>query len=364
MARAINHPSTAGATAGATSPHGHAPVLLESMLRMLAPRDGEIYVDATFGRGGYSQAILDSANCQVIGLDRDPSAKAASMLCQQRYPERFSFMLGRFSQLDDLLRERGLYRGESLSGIVFDYGVSSPQLDEAERGFSLRLDGPLDMRMSQDGPTASDIVNRASENELLRIFRDYGEEPRAKSIAKAIINARRTAQITRTKALTEIIQKSLMPSAQAAKNAKLTAIGLDTVTRCFQALRIEVNQELSEIEAGLKASRDWLRPGGRLVAVSFHSLEDRLVKRFMRDDTADHVSAQQPQSPSRHHPPSLSREATPRHWQIITKSPLTAAREEIRANPRSRSAKLRAALKLSDACSATKTVNSPPSLQS
>lgn len=310
-------------TAGA----GHIPVLAAEALEALAVRDGGVYVDATFGGGGHSRAILAHADCRVIGIDRDPEAVARGRALEAQEP-RFSMIAGRFGELDRLLADAGV---PAVDGVLFDLGVSSFQLDEAERGFSFLREGPLDMRMERRGPSAADLVNRLREEELVRILQEYGEEPAARRIARAIVRRRRERPLRTTGELAALVAEAVGRAPRHHHPA----------TRTFQALRIAVNDELGEIERGLAAAVRVLRPGGRLVVITFHSLEDRLVKRFiqMHSDRPGGGSRHRP-LPERSGPPLL-------HWVI--RRPLVPSPEEIARNPRARSAKLRAAERLAAA---------------
>jgi 16S rRNA (cytosine1402-N4)-methyltransferase len=237
---------------------------------MLSPRDGGIYVDATFGAGGYSQAILDAADTRVIGIDRDRTAIAGGFDLVDRSGGRLTLVEDRFSNLAEVCAAQGASR---VDGVVMDVGVSSMQVDEAGRGFSFRLDGPLDMRMGHDGPTAAEVVARASEADLANIIYIFGEERHSRAVARAIVAARKQAPITTTRALAEIVGKVVW-----AKPGEI-----HPSTRTFQALRIFVNEELDELHLALAAAERVLKPGGRLVVVSFHSLEDRMVKNFLAE---------------------------------------------------------------------------------
>lgn len=314
---------------GGMSEGTHVPVMLAEALQYLAPRDGGRYLDATFGGGGYTQAILEAARCTVFAIDRDPDAIARGAALVERYGARLQLIAGRFSDLVALLNAQGV---SSLDGLVFDLGVSSFQLDEAERGFSFRAEGPLDMRMEREGLSAADLVARLSEAELATILRDFGEERHARRVARAIVAARREAPITTTAALAAIVRRAVPRSAD----------GIDPATRSFQALRIAVNQELAEIEAGLQAAIAMLAPGGRLVAVAFHSLEDRIVKR-----TLAAASGRGPR-PGRHDPAALL-PAPPPSLRLLTRDAVAPGEAECRTNPRARSARLRAAEKLQEA---------------
>jgi len=300
----------------------HAPVMLAEMLEALAPRDGGVYLDGTFGGGGYSDAILRAADCTVWAIDQDPHAIARGAALAARHPGRLHLLQGGFGGLLDLLGSAGVHR---LDGAVFDFGVSSFQLDDPARGFSFRTDGPLDMRMSLSGVTAADLVNTLPEAELADTLYEFGEERLSRRIAKAIVAARAQAPITTTLGLASVIRAVVPPDRS----------GIDPATRSFQALRIRVNDELGQIERALEQAASLLAPGGRLVVVAFHSLEDRLVKRFM---TA--ASGRTP-APSRHDPGGLvAREAA--RFRLLGAKALRPASAETAENPRARSARLRA----------------------
>lgn len=306
--------------------NAHTPVMLNEMLEWLSPKDGGIYVDGTFGSGGYSRAILKSADCRVYAIDRDGSTSTFADLLLEEFPNRFVWILGNFADMCSLLSAHGI---SSVDGIVLDLGVSSMQLDMAERGFSFRNDGELDMRMSSEGVNAADVINKADVDELADIFYYYGEEKAARRVAKAIVAARQLQPITRTVQLAEIIRTAIP-----AKQGKI-----HPATRSFQGLRIYVNKEFDAIESGLVASEKLLGEHGRLVVVSFHSLEDRLVKRFT------HSRCGKLGEHSRHIP------------ELVTKSGDTAGNapafflpkpskrkpsaEELNLNPRARSATMR-----------------------
>ena len=298
----------------------HIPVLGREAVTLLSPRAGGIYVDATFGAGGYSRALLEVAGTRVIGIDRDRTAIAGGFDLVERSDGRLTLVEDRFSNLAEVCVEQGV---DAVDGVVMDVGVSSMQLDEAARGFSFRLDGPLDMRMSQRGPSAADVVATASEADLANIFYIFGEERYSRQVARAVVAARREAPITTTRALAEIVGKVV--------HARPGEI--HPATRTFQGLRIFVNEELDELHLALTAAERVLKPGGRLVVVSFHSLEDRIVKNFM-------VERSKSGGGSRHLPQIA--EAVPR-FTILTRRPVTAGDDEVAANPRARSAKLRAA---------------------
>jgi 16S rRNA (cytosine1402-N4)-methyltransferase len=298
----------------------HIPVLGRPTVEFLNVRAGGVYIDATFGAGGHTRAILAAADCNVIGIDRDQDAIARGADLVRSAGGRLVLVEDRLSNLQEVARARGY---DAVDGIVFDLGVSSMQLDEPARGFSFRQDGPLDMRMGCTGPTAADVVARASERELATIIATLGEERHARSIARAIIARRRAAPIRTTRALADIIAGLV--------HARPGAI--HPATRTFQALRIFVNEELAELATGLAAAERVLKPGGRLVVLAFHSLEDRLTKSFL-------VGRSRPSAPSRHRP---ALRASPATFRILTRRPIVPDEAEISANPRARSAKLRAA---------------------
>jgi len=298
----------------------HIPVLGPEAIGMLAPREGGLYIDATFGAGGYSRLLLASPGTRVLGIDRDPTALAEGAELVAKFGERLTLVQDRFANLAEVCAAQGI---AAVDGIVMDVGVSSMQLDRAERGFSFRNDGPLDMRMGDEGPTAADVIARADETDLANAIYIFGEERHSRRIARAIVAARQNAAITTTRALADIIGSVV--------RAKPNDI--HPATRTFQALRILVNEELDELHAGLAAAERMLKPGGRLAVVSFHSLEDRIVKNFF-------ASRGEGSSPSRHLPDIAT--AAPR-FRTLTKRPVVANEAEVRANPRARSAKLRAA---------------------
>jgi 16S rRNA (cytosine1402-N4)-methyltransferase len=309
-----------GFAAVAGGPALHIPVLVRLALDYLNVRDHGVYMDATFGAGGYARAMLAAADCRVIALDRDPTAIAQGTELAAAAPGRLSLIEDRFSNLEQVARAAG---HDSLDGVVLDLGVSSMQLDTAGRGFSFRNDGPLDMRMSASGVGAADVVAAASERDLADIIYLLGEERRSRAIARAIVKAREREPIASTAALAEIVA-SVMRGRPG---------DIHPATRTFQALRIYVNDELDELTAALAGAERILKPGGRLVAVSFHSLEDRIVKSFF-SERAERRSGSR-------HMPEIKRPAP--SFRLLTKRPLTATPEEVARNPRARSAKLRAA---------------------
>jgi 16S rRNA (cytosine1402-N4)-methyltransferase len=298
----------------------HIPVLAHEFLHYLSPRDGGIYVDGTFGAGGYTRAILAAADCKVIGIDRDQSAIARGADLVEEAKGRLTLIEDRFSDLDVVARGAG---HESVDGVVLDIGVSSMQLDEAGRGFSFRYDAPLDMRMGRSGYSAADLIASASERDLAAIIATLGEERFARGIARTIVRARAEQPIATTKELVSIIERVV--------HARPGQI--HPATRTFQALRIFVNEELTELAVALGAAERILKPGGRLVVVSFHSLEDRIVKTFIADRSKQVAG-------SRHAPERRGPQPT---FAALTRKPVTASEQELADNPRARSAKLRAA---------------------
>jgi 16S rRNA (cytosine1402-N4)-methyltransferase len=297
---------------------GHLPVMLSEVIAALQPRDGAHYIDGTFGGGGYTQAILEAADCRVLGIDRDPHAIARGQALVERFAGRLTLVEGEFSRMDAF--------AQSSDGVVLDLGVSSFQFDTAARGFSFREDGPLDMRMSMRGESAADFVNSADHSTLASVIARLGEEKNARRIASALIAAR---PITGTAQLARIVSEAQGPAA--------LRHAIHPATRTFQALRIHVNDELGELERGLVSALGVLRPLGRIAVVSFHSLEDRIVKHFFsrNSDAAPQGSR---------HAPQTARQRAP--LRLVTTRPQTPGSAEIAANPRSRSAKLRVAERL------------------
>jgi 16S rRNA (cytosine1402-N4)-methyltransferase len=294
----------------------HVPVLGRQAVDWLAVKTGGLYVDGTFGAGGYTRAILQTPGARVIGIDRDQSAVAHGAALVAEAQGRLELFQDRFSNLASIVRT-------TVDGIVLDLGVSSMQLDEAERGFSFRFDGPLDMRMGRDGPSATDVLARGGERDLAYIIATLGEEHRARAVARAIVKARSERAIETTGALAEIV----------ARVVHLRDSQIHPATRTFQALRIFVNDELAELAHGLAAAERALKPAGRLVVVSFHSLEDRIVKTFLTERSRAPAA-------SRHEPEIVS---APWSFRVLMRKPEIADTAEIAANPRARSAKLRAA---------------------
>lgn len=300
--------------------------MLHEMLAALNPQDGEQIVDGTFGAGGYTRAILESADCRVFSIDRDSHVQQFADKLKAEFGGRFVFLSGSFGQMMALLAEQGV---NSVDGIVLDIGVSSMQIDEAERGFSFKKDGPLDMRMAQTGMTAAELVNNASETELADIIHYYGEEKAARRIAKAIVQARAEKEITTTHQLAALV-------------AKVVGRGqgkIDPATRTFQALRIHVNDELGELVRALQAAEQLLVVGGRLVVVTFHSLEDRIVKRFFQSR-----SGGLEETISRH-VPMMAKASALASFDVRGRKVVKATDAEAALNPRARSAKLRWAVR-------------------
>jgi 16S rRNA (cytosine1402-N4)-methyltransferase len=303
----------------AGGPAHHVPVLARRVVEWLGARSDGLYVDATFGAGGYTRAILATPGARVIGIDRDQRAIALGGDLVAEAQGRLELVEDRFSNLDAIAAGRG----SGIDGIVFDLGVSSMQLDEGARGFSFRFDGPLDMRMGRDGPSAADIVARASERDLAIIIATLGEERHARAVARAIVRAREKQTIDSTQALAQIV----------ARVVHARGSPIHPATRTFQALRIFVNDELAELAHGLAAAERVLKPSGRLVVVAFHSLEDRIVKSFL-------VERSRAPAGSRHRPELAP---VPASFRLLTRRPETPDDSEIADNPRARSAKLRAA---------------------
>ncbi len=299
----------------------HIPVLLDEVLAALAPRPGSVVVDGTFGAGGYSRAIL-AAGCDVIAIDRDPSAIVAGQELAAEAGGRLVLREGRFGDLDRLARQAG---HETVDGVVLDIGVSSMQLDTAERGFSFAKDGPLDMRMEGAGPSAADIVNRLEPRALTRIIAVLGEERKAGLVARAIAAARAEKPLTRTAELAALVERAI---------GRRPTDTIHPATRTFQALRIYINRELDQLADALAAAERILAAGGRLVVVTFHSLEDRIVKRFLTERSRIVPAG------SRHRP---EEGLAPPTFELLMRGAVTAGAAEIEANPRARSAKLRAA---------------------
>jgi 16S rRNA (cytosine1402-N4)-methyltransferase len=305
----------------AGGPARHVPVLIEEVLRFLGPTAGGTYIDGTFGAGGYSRAIL-ATGASVIGIDRDATAIAGGADLKHEAGARLTLVEGRFGDLDEIAREHG---HERVDGVVLDVGVSSMQIDDPARGFSFRNDGPLDMRMGTEGPSAADVVNGMEPGALARVIAVLGEEKRARAVARAIAAAREKAPLSGTVELADIVAGAV---------GRRMSDQIHPATRTFQALRIFVNRELDELGDALAASERILGEGGRLVVVSFHSLEDRIVKRFLGDRSAVRPTG------SRHRPEAA---VAPPTFELLARGTVTPQENEIRTNPRARSARLRAA---------------------
>ena len=298
----------------------HLPVLAEEVVHALAVAPGETHVDGTFGAGGYTKAILDKGAARVIAFDRDPDAIKGGETLVASSGERLTLVPDCFSRMRQALTARGVGQ---VDGVTLDVGVSSMQLDRPERGFSFQGDGPLDMRMGRSGPSAADFVNQADEDEIADILFHYGEEPRSRRVARAIVAAR---PIARTGQLAEVVRRAL---------GHHPGMKKDPAMRTFQALRIHVNDELHELEGGLAAAEQVLRPGGRLAVVTFHSLEDRIVKRFLRSRSGSLAGG------SRHRPAANESGPAPT-FEAVARA-VRPSEAEVKANPRARSATLRAA---------------------
>ncbi|HOV04107.1 MAG TPA: 16S rRNA (cytosine(1402)-N(4))-methyltransferase RsmH [Kaistiaceae bacterium] len=313
------HPEPANGTACVR----HVPVMLEEVLHFLAPARGGFVIDGTFGAGGYTRALL-SAGADVLAIDRDPDAIARGAALVAKANGRLCLLHGRFSELD--AHARGIGRSGA-DGVVLDIGVSSMQIDEAERGFSFRFDGPLDMRMERSGPSAADVVNEMPERDLARLIALFGEEKKSGYVARAIATRRAERPFETTADLADVVGRAV---------GRRFDDTIDPATRTFQALRIYVNAELDELAEALGAAERILKPGGRLVVVSFHSLEDRIVKRFLADRSRTHPGG------SRHMPEANLPPAT---FTLLAKGAETPGEAECAANPRARSARLRAAVR-------------------
>ena len=302
----------------------HIPVLLSEVIEALAPKVDGVYLDGTFGAGGYSTAVLEAAPCIVWAIDRDPEALKRGENLAARFPGRLHIVQGRFGDMAELLSARGI---SGVDGVALDLGVSSMQIDDRTRGFSFLRDGPLDMRMEKSGRSAADVVNTLSEKELSDIIFIYGEERHARRVARAIVEARRDRPFSRTLHLADVIRAQVRRAQD----------GIDPATRTFQALRIYVNDELGELERGLLGAEKLLRPGGILAVVSFHSLEDRIVKTFLKARSGSAIR------PSRHTPASLGAPIATATFTLTSRRPIGPTEAEIAHNPRARSARLRIA---------------------
>ena len=305
----------------------HVPVLLSQVLAALAPKPGERFIDGTYGAGGYAGAILEAApDTRVLGLDRDPSAIAAARADIERPAGRLTLVEGRFGDIEQIAEQWGFAPAD---GIVLDIGVSSTQIDDPNRGFSFQSDGPLDMRMSGSGPTAADLLNTAEESQIADILFHLGEERSARAIARRIVARRRESPFARTRDLADLAVRVLGRESIAGRHA---------ATRTFQALRMYVNDELAELARALVASERILAPGGRLAVVSFHSLEDRLIKRFFKERG-------QPEARGSRHLPPQAGHGRRSSFMFVNQAPVSPTQEEIAVNRRSRSAKLRAVIR-------------------
>ena len=301
----------------------HIPVLLKEVLAALKPRDGGVYVDGTFGNGGYSRGLLEAADCAVWGIDRDPGVIAKSRDMEAEFGGRLRVVEGRFGDMFDLLSAQGV---TGVDGVALDLGVSSMQLDQAERGFSFMSDGPLDMRMEQKGQSAADVVNNFGEEDLANIIYEFGEERRSRWVAHAIVEARAEQEITRTSQLANIVCRVVKKSKD----------GIHPATRTFQGLRIYVNDELGEVDRGLSGAERLLAPGGCLAVVAFHSLEDKRVKAFFNARSGNLPN------PSRYVPDTGEKGPAPT-FKLFKKGAIKPTAEECKINPRSRSSRLRIA---------------------
>lgn len=304
----------------------HVPVMYDQMLSFMSPKDGETYVDGTFGAGGYTRGLLEASKCNVIAIDRDKHVQQSADALNKEFPGRFALLLGPFGDMEELLKAHGVTK---VDGVVLDIGVSSMQLDQAERGFSFKQDGPLDMRMSGEGPDAAYFVNHSSEEEIANVIYQYGGERMSRRIAKAIVEKRNEEPFERTAQLANLVRSIV-------KQGKSK---VDPATRTFQAIRIWVNDELGELERALKAAEKVLAPGGRLVVVTFHSLEDAMVKRFLKERSPkkEHVSKYSKKSEK----PLEKHES----FRILTSKSVLPEQQEVERNARARSAKLRAAVR-------------------
>ncbi len=306
----------------------HFPVMLAEVLDVLAPKDGALYIDGTFGAGGYTRALLNAADCQVWAVDRDPTAIERGRAMEAEFAGRLTLVPGCFGDMAKLLPPMlAACERTCVDGVALDVGVSSMQIDQAERGFSFQQDGPLDMRMSTNGMSAADVVNGFEESDLASILYFYGEEKRSRAIAKAIVERRATALFERTGDLAALVSEVMGPKARADK--------VHPATRTFQALRIFINDELGELARGLAAAEKILCAGGRLAVVTFHSLEDRIVKKFLTERSG------KASRPSRHLPDMAHGPAA--SFALVTKGAHKASKSETEINPRSRSARLRGA---------------------
>lgn len=305
----------------------HIPVMLQEVLEALNPQDDKIYVDGTFGVGGYSKAILEKSNCKIYAMDRDPDAITRARKFEENFKGRFFALKGCFGDMEQILKQNNV---DTVDGIVLDIGVSSVQIDEGERGFSFNKEAPLDMRMSKEGLSAADVVNTLPEKELADIIYNYGDEKASRRIAKKIVEARMEKNIETTTELAELIH-SVLPKRHDKK--------IDTATKTFQALRIYVNDELGELERVMQAAENILKDKGRLVIVSFHSLEDSIVKKFFKNRSGKDISISR-------HMPMLDGDVNKEYSFYLEKNGVIKPSDaEIKRNPRARSARLRFAIR-------------------
>ncbi|PIR39411.1 MAG: 16S rRNA (cytosine(1402)-N(4))-methyltransferase [Alphaproteobacteria bacterium CG11_big_fil_rev_8_21_14_0_20_39_49] len=304
----------------------HYPVMLNEMLEYVSPKDGEVYVDGTFGAGGYSRALLQAADCKVYAIDRDPNVKQLAEELEAEFPGRIELLIGRFSDMERLLKDAGV---EKVDAVVLDIGVSSMQIDQAQRGFSFMRQGPLDMRMSQQGIDAAYVVNNTDEAQLADIIYKYGGEKKSRRVASAIVKARAEKPITTTSELASIVRSVV----------RMAKDKIDPATRTFQALRIWVNDELGELRDALESAERLLAPYGRLVVVTFHSLEDAIVKEFVNKKSGKNEGVSR-------HLPIVEKKMASATFRPLCNKAVKPSEEEISINIRSRSAKLRAAEKL------------------
>lgn len=307
----------------------HFPVMLPEVMASINPKDGDVIVDGTFGAGGYTSAFLDHAKCTVIAIDQDPAAIKQAEVLKEKYGNRFVFARGRFGDAVELVQQSGF---ENIDGFVLDVGVSSMQIDQADRGFSFQQNGPLDMRMDtkDNNITAQKLIMELPEEELANIIYQYGGERKSRHIAHRICMVREEENITTTKQLSDIVN-SVIPRGPKDK--------INPATRTFQALRIAVNDELGELQKGLEAGQALLKEEGRLVIVSFHSLEDSIVKNFFDEKSGRQVNQSR-------HLPATQHDMTPPSFRIVKRKAIEASNDEINVNARSRSAKLRMAIRI------------------
>lgn len=302
---------------------GHISVMTQEVLSGLKLRDGGTYIDGTFGQGGYTRAMLDAATTRVFGIDRDPAAITFGTKLISKYDGRLTLLQGCFGDMVSIMADEGISR---VDGVMLDLGVSSPQIDDPKRGFSFRYDGPLDMRMECEGPTAADFINHASEEEIADVIFQYGEERYSRRIARGIVEARKIKPILSTSQLVQVIHA----------NVRRAKDGIDPATRTFMALRIQVNDELGELDRGLMGAEKILGPGGRLAVVAFHSLEDRKIKSFLHEHSG--IAAKG----SRHMPEIIDPNLTP-SFNLTKRGAIKPGADEVILNPRARSARLRVA---------------------